>query len=62
MTQVLGIDISKETFDACLMVEEGNTWQEKFDNTPAGFKKMQRWVSKHTSERDVPAHNDNLPR
>jgi transposase len=50
MTQVLGIDISKETFDACLMVED-HTWQEKFDNTPAGFKKLQRWASKHTPQQ-----------
>ena len=50
MTQVLGIDISKETYDACLMVE-GATWQEKFDNAPTGFNKMQRWVSKHTHEK-----------
>lgn len=50
MTQVLGIDISKETFDACLMVE-GNLRQERFENVPAGFKKLQRWVNRHATER-----------
>jgi transposase len=50
MTQVLGIDIAKESFEACLMIA-GNTWQEQFDNTPAGFKQLQRWMSKHMSEK-----------
>ena len=50
MTQVLGIDISKETFDVCLMVE-GKTWQEKFENAPAGYKKLLRWVNKHGTEK-----------
>lgn len=50
MTQVLGIDISKETFDACLIVE-GNSWHGKFENASTGFKKLQRWVNKHVSEK-----------
>jgi transposase len=45
MTQALGIDISKETFDACLMTE-GKHHQAQFENTPGGFKKLERWVKK----------------
>jgi transposase len=47
MKQVLGIDIAKETFDVCLMVAE-KMWKATFENQPAGFKKLQQWVSKHT--------------
>jgi len=50
MTQGLGIDISKDTFDTCLMIED-KMWQEKFDNTIAGFKKMQRWVCKYATKK-----------
>jgi transposase len=47
MTQsVLGIDISKLTYDVALIVE-GKTWQEHFDNNSNGFKRLSRWVGKH---------------
>jgi len=46
MMQALGIDISKETFDVCLIVED-KCRQEKFDNNPGGFKKLMRWMNKY---------------
>ena len=51
MTQpVLGIDIAKETFDVCLTIE-GKNRQEQFENNAGGFKKLNRWMSKYTSEK-----------
>lgn len=44
---VLGIDIAKDTFDAALIVE-GKTWNEHFDNSLSGFKRLSSWVRKHT--------------
>jgi transposase len=42
---VLGIDVAKETLDVALN-QAGKTWQEHFDNTPGGFKRLSRWVEK----------------
>ena len=48
MTQpVLGIDIAKETFDVCLMIE-GKSRQAQFENNVSGFKKLNHWISKYT--------------
>jgi transposase len=48
MTQpVVGIDISKESFDACLM-SEGKNRQAQFTNNTAGFKKLSHWMGKYT--------------
>jgi transposase len=51
MTQpVLGIDIAKETFDACLTIE-GKNRQAQFENNASGYKKLGHWVSKYTREK-----------
>jgi len=46
---VLGIDIAKETFDAALTSSD-KTWNEHFENTAEGFKRLSRWIGKHTHE------------
>jgi transposase len=44
-TAWLGIDIAKETFVACLLLERGSA-QGRFDNSPAGFTKLDHWLKK----------------
>ena len=44
---VLGIDIAKDTFDVSLLAE-GKRWDAHFENNPAGFQRLSRWVGKHT--------------
>jgi transposase len=44
---ILGIDISKKTFDATLINQQGQKHHRPFDNNEKGFKKMQRWLKKH---------------
>jgi transposase len=54
VTHILGIDISKDKFDVCLrpaQPAEAPGHAAVFDNTPAGFKKLQRWLAAHTPER-----------
>lgn len=49
----IGIDISKEWFDAALCTE-GNVKQMphcRFDNKPAGFKALQEWVNARTGSQ-----------
>jgi transposase len=49
-THILGIDISKDKFDVCLQTNatpEAAGQPAVFDNTPAGFKKLQRWLRQH---------------
>ncbi|HEV2123946.1 MAG TPA: transposase, partial [Chloroflexota bacterium] len=43
----VGIDISKRTFDACLLRGEGKPLTQQFDNTAAGFSRLLRWVQSH---------------
>lgn len=44
---VLGVDISKKTFDVTLIDEQGRTHYKQFDNTPSGFNQLQGWLNKH---------------
>jgi transposase len=46
---VLGIDISKDTFDVVLLME-GKSDHEKFENTQTGFQSLNRWLKKHKAE------------
>ena len=49
---VLGIDISKKTFDVAL-IRDAQTLKvknRKFDNTPAGFQALLQWLTKHQVE------------
>jgi len=40
----IGIDVSKDTLDACLLRPVGKFKDRKFDNNPAGFQKLLGWV------------------
>ena len=38
---ILGIDVSKESLDACLIrTQDGQIFEQKFKNNPEGFKKL----------------------
>jgi transposase len=50
-TSPLGIDISKRTFDACLIRDSGKLRHKVFPNTAAGFAQLSAWLSKHQVER-----------
>lgn len=43
---IVGIDIAKVKFDATWKDEMGQKSYQSFDNTPKGFKALQRWVKK----------------
>jgi transposase len=42
----LGIDIAKDTFEACLRLATRSVLG-RFDNTPAGFTRLDHWLKKH---------------
>ncbi|HHJ06673.1 MAG TPA: IS110 family transposase [Anaerolineae bacterium] len=43
---ILGIDIAKKKFDVALYEGKSLVSSGQFDNTPAGFKKLSRWLKK----------------
>jgi len=43
----LGLDISKLTFDARLLMPAGASFSKQFANTPAGFKALDHWLAQH---------------
>lgn len=47
---LLGIDIAKASFDACLQLAQGSTQQRTFPNTPKGFEALLQWVRSQSSE------------
>lgn len=47
---VLGIDIAKAKFDACLLLPDGRVYRKAFPNTPSGFALLTRWLGQHTPE------------
>lgn len=47
----LGIDISKAKFDVALLLDTGKLRHKVFPNTPAGYKLLSDWLSKHKAER-----------
>lgn len=49
VTIYVGIDFSKEKFNACLLMEAGIMGESEFPNTKSGYLKLLRWVRK-TSE------------
>jgi transposase len=50
---ILGIDVSKESLDACLIsTADGQVFEQKFNNNPEGFKKMKTWLRQQGSEAD----------
>jgi transposase len=46
----LGLDIAKDTFEAYLLLATRST-QGAFDNTPAGFAKLDHWLKKRKIQR-----------
>ena len=46
-TAVIGIDVSKATFDACLLAPDGKAREKAFPNTPAGFAALLAWADGH---------------
>lgn len=40
----IGIDVSKDTLDACLLAENGKPKHKQFRNDAAGFAKLLRWA------------------
>ena len=47
---VLGIDIAKAKFDACLLLPDGRLHRKVFPNTCNGFELLTRWLAQHTLE------------
>ncbi len=47
---VLGIDIAKAKFDACLLRSDGRLLGKVFPNTLTGFELLMRWLAQHTTE------------
>jgi len=39
----IGLDVSKDTLDACLVRNDGKPLWKSFSNTPAGYQKLLRW-------------------
>lgn len=44
MMRTLGIDVSKKRFHVALLRENGKFVTKAFDNTPAGFQALERWL------------------
>src|SRR5829696_5860417 len=51
MTSPLGIDISKRTFDACLIREGGKLRHRGFPNSADGFAQLSAWLTKYKAEQ-----------
>jgi transposase len=50
---ILGIDVSKESIDACLIrVSDGQIFESKFHNNLSGFRHMKRWCKQMDCECD----------
>jgi transposase len=46
-THFAGIDVSKDTLDACLLDPDGRTRPKRFANAPAGFAALRGWAERH---------------
>jgi transposase len=50
---ILGIDVSKESLDACLIGrQDGQVAEQKFNNNPEGFKKLKTWLRQQGAQAD----------
>lgn len=47
MKHILGIDISKATFDVALTQDNQTFYQAEFDNVPKGYKELNKWLRSH---------------
>lgn len=45
----LGIDISKASFDVCLVLTDESTQQRRFTNNSKGFVQLQAWLLRHNA-------------
>ena len=41
----IGLDIAKDTYEACLLRASGKQWHKSFANDASGFAKMVRWIA-----------------
>ena len=55
MTPFIGIDIAKDKFDVCVLREGHEPQAATFDNTPSGFKQLQRFLKKRQAQRSPAA-------
>ena len=46
-TTAVGIDVSKDTLDCCLLSPDGSSRQKGFANAPAGFAALVAWADRH---------------
>lgn len=51
MKVVLGIDVAKATFDVALRLHEKQIIPALFDNTAAGFVRLEQWLRQHTKQK-----------
>ena len=49
----VGIDIAKQTFEACLLRGEGKPLAKQFENSATGFAQLLRWVQGHVPVSDA---------
>ena len=50
---ILGIDVSKDSIDVCLIRRsDGQLFENKFHNHASGFKKLKQWCKQHDCECD----------
>ena len=49
----VGIDVSKSTFDACLLLPDGAAREKAFANTSAGFAALLAWADRHGAGADT---------
>jgi transposase len=50
MQPMLGLDMSKASFDATLLINE-KKYHQPFENTPVGFRRLSTWLEKHQVDR-----------
>ncbi len=50
-TPTLGIDMAKRAFEAALWFDAARALKARFDNTPAGCRKLQTWLHQHFAGR-----------
>ena len=50
---VIGIDVSKATFDACLLTPDGKAREKAFPNTPGGHAAVLAWADRHAGGAPV---------
>src|SRR5262245_53455780 len=52
-TTVIGIDVSKDTLDCCLLTPDGKTRGHTVPNDPAGHAALLVWVDRHAPGADT---------